>query len=105
MEEMTANIQQNTNNARETEKIATSSAQDILVAKQSVEETVKSMKLIASKISIIGEISRQTNLLALNAAVEAARAGEHGKGFAVVAAGCPIQATANFFNTDSEVTW
>jgi methyl-accepting chemotaxis protein len=86
MEEMTANIQQNTNNARETEKIATSSAQDILVAKQSVEETVKSMKLIASKISIIGEISRQTNLLALNAAVEAARAGEHGKGFAVVAA-------------------
>ncbi len=86
MEQMTANIHQNTNNAKETEKIATSSAQDILIAKQSVEETVKSMRIIASKISIIGEISRQTNLLALNAAVEAARAGEHGKGFAVVAA-------------------
>ena len=44
------------------------------------------METIASKISIIGEISRQTNLLALNAAVEAARAGEHGRGFSVVAA-------------------
>ena len=86
MEEMTANIQQNTSNSRQTEKIATAAAQDIIVAKDSVLETVNSMKLIASKISIIGEISRQTNLLALNAAVEAARAGEHGKGFAVVAA-------------------
>jgi methyl-accepting chemotaxis protein len=86
MEEMTANIQQNTSNSRQTEKIATVAAEDIIIAKDSVLETVNSMKLIASKISIVGEISRQTNLLALNAAVEAARAGEHGKGFAVVAA-------------------
>jgi methyl-accepting chemotaxis protein len=86
MEEMTANIQQNTSNSRQTEKISTQAAADILVSKDSVLETVNSMKTIASKISIIGEISRQTNLLALNAAVEAARAGEHGRGFAVVAA-------------------
>ncbi len=86
MEEMTANIQQNTSNARQTEKISTTSATDIIESKESVLATENSMKVIASKISIIGEISRQTNLLALNAAVEAARAGEHGRGFAVVAA-------------------
>ena len=86
MEEMAANIQQNTDNSRETERIAKKAAEDIQESNQAVEETVSSMQTIAEKISIIGEISRQTNLLALNAAVEAARAGEHGKGFAVVAA-------------------
>ena len=86
MEEMTANIQQNTINSRQTEKISTKASIDILESKDSVFDTENSMKLIANKITIIGEISRQTNLLALNAAVEAARAGEHGRGFAVVAA-------------------
>ncbi|WP_317898025.1 methyl-accepting chemotaxis protein [Aurantibacillus circumpalustris] len=86
MEEMTANIQQNTNNSKQTEKIAKQAAKDISEGNESVNKTVASMRTIADKISIIGEISRQTNLLALNAAVEAARAGEHGKGFAVVAA-------------------
>ncbi len=86
MEEMSASIGLNAANAVETEKIAVSSAEDIEGGNQSVVETLKSMKLITDKISIIGEIARQTNLLALNAAVEAARAGEHGKGFAVVAA-------------------
>jgi methyl-accepting chemotaxis protein len=86
MEQMTANIQQNTSNSRQTEKISTTAAVEIQESKESVLATENSMKLIASKISIIGEISRQTNLLALNAAVEAARAGEHGRGFAVVAA-------------------
>lgn len=86
MEEMSANIQQNTSNSKQTEKFALKSSQEIVESKDSVIATENSMKMIASKISIIGEISRQTNLLALNAAVEAARAGEHGRGFAVVAA-------------------
>ncbi|MDJ1479707.1 HAMP domain-containing methyl-accepting chemotaxis protein [Cytophagaceae bacterium YF14B1] len=86
IEQMTSNINQNTDNAQQTEKIALQAADDINKGNQSVGNTVSSMKTIAEKITIVGEISRQTNLLALNAAVEAARAGEHGKGFAVVAA-------------------
>jgi methyl-accepting chemotaxis protein len=86
MEQMVSNIQQNTDNAQQTEKIALQAAEDIREGNQAVDQTVESMKTIAGKITIIGEIARQTNLLALNAAVEAARAGEHGKGFAVVAA-------------------
>jgi methyl-accepting chemotaxis protein len=86
MEQMTANIQQNTDNALETQRIAQMAAQEASKGGTAVTEAVGAMKEIAEKISIIEEIARQTNLLALNAAIEAARAGEHGKGFAVVAA-------------------
>lgn len=86
MEQMTANILQNTENAQQTERLTMKVVTDLMDSSKAVNETVASMKDIANKISIIGEIARQTNLLALNAAVEAARAGENGKGFAVVAA-------------------
>lgn len=86
MEQMSSNIQQNADNSKETETIATKAADEAQRTSEAVLKTVNAMKAIANKISIIEEISRQTNLLALNAAIEAARAGEHGKGFAVVAA-------------------
>ncbi|WP_285907356.1 methyl-accepting chemotaxis protein [Pseudodesulfovibrio pelocollis] len=85
MEEMIGQIGRNTENARQTEKMAAQSALDAQKGGDTVMEAVDSIKHIAEKISIIGEIARQTNLLALNAAIEAARAGEAGKGFAVVA--------------------
>ena len=85
MEEMVSNIRQNADNATETGRIASGSAQEGAKGGDSVLQTVSAMKEISSKIAIIEEIARQTNLLALNAAIEAARAGEAGRGFAVVA--------------------
>ncbi len=86
IEEMVANIDQNTDNAIETEKITVETAKDVNIADGLSSSAADSMKSVAEKITIIGDIAFQTNILALNAAVEAARAGEHGRGFSVVAA-------------------
>ena len=85
IEEMAANIQQNRDNARQTEQIVLKAEAEIYSGSVQVIKTVDAMREIANKTSIIGDIAFQTNILALNAAVEAARAGEHGRAFGVVA--------------------
>jgi len=83
---MSASINQNSDNAKVTDGMATTTSKEATEGGAAVSHTVEAMKKIASKIGIVDDIAYQTNLLALNAAIEAARAGEHGKGFAVVAA-------------------
>ncbi len=83
---MSVSINQNSDNARVTDGMATKTTKEAVEGGSAVTQTVAAMKQIASKVSIVDDIAYQTNLLALNAAIEAARAGEHGKGFAVVAA-------------------
>jgi methyl-accepting chemotaxis protein len=86
IEEMSANIQQNLLNAQRAEQISVKASDEIANVRESSSESMKSIKTIAEKISIIGSIAFQTHILALNAAIEAARAGQHGRGFGVVAA-------------------
>ncbi|MCB0209288.1 MAG: globin-coupled sensor protein, partial [Anaerolineae bacterium] len=93
-------------NAQSGAKDAAKTAQMARDGVEVVEETIKKMTAIKTKVGLstqkvqemgqrslqigiivetINNIASQTNLLALNAATEAARAGEYGKGFSMVA--------------------
>lgn len=83
MEQLTATVKQNADNANHANKLVVNASQ---TAKQGGEQVVhvvqtmvdieQSSKRIAEITSVINSIAFQTNILALNAGVEAARAGE-----------------------------
>ena len=93
MEQITATVSHNAQNAREARELAGRTAVTTQRGADLVQILADAMGGIAQgseKIrqftATINGIAFQTNILALNAAVEAARAGEQGRGFAVVAA-------------------
>ena len=91
MEQLTATVKQNAENARQASQLALSASETAQKGGEVVEGVVRTMhdiagssKKIADITSVIDGIAFQTNILALNAAVGGARR-EQGRGFAVVA--------------------
>jgi methyl-accepting chemotaxis protein len=92
MEEITATVRHNADNARQANQLAQETTTQATRSGQVADQVVATMggihdasRRIVDIIGVIDGIAFQTNILALNAAVEAARAGEQGRGFAVVA--------------------
>ncbi|WP_206952090.1 methyl-accepting chemotaxis protein [Trinickia acidisoli] len=93
MEELTATVKQNAENADGAHRLATEAFRaaerggEVIAQFVSTMDSIdQSSRKVAAITGTIDGIAFQTNILALNAAVEAARAGEQGRGFAVVAA-------------------
>ena len=92
-------VRESQNRGREIRASATSTAQEIGVAVDTllaarevfdrsateIAELRDSLGVVDEFAATISELAAQTNLLALNAAIEAAHAGDAGRGFAVVA--------------------
>lgn len=85
IEEMASIIQESNQNARQTGEISDNAAKGIKELIEKEKDSIKFIKEISEKISVVNVIAFKTKILALNAGIEAARAGSHGKGFAVVA--------------------
>lgn len=85
MEEIISVVEQNSENAITSSKLANKSASYTKLTVKSAVKSAELMRAVAERISAIDDIAFQTNILSLNSAIEASHAGTLGKGFSVVA--------------------
>jgi methyl-accepting chemotaxis protein len=78
-------IAQNAETSRSVDAEAARATESTEESARAAAKTVRFIREITDKVSVIDDIAWRTNLLAVNATIEAAGAGEHGKGFSVIA--------------------
>ncbi|MDA0709419.1 MAG: methyl-accepting chemotaxis protein, partial [bacterium] len=82
---MAESVSQSVEMTRQTDEIATRVSRETAAGGEAVWKTVRAIKEIAERVTVIQDIADETNPLSLNAQIEAARVGKVGLGFAVIA--------------------